>query len=94
MAVLQEILPLKLIEEIVGVALVAEEQPAFPGGAERRTVLDERAERRDPRPGADHDDGRIAIVRQAEILVRLDENRNVLTGFRDIREEGGADTFP
>ena len=61
--------------------------------AERGAVLDEGAERRDAGAGADHDDRRGAIGRQAEVLVRLDEDRHRVARFHEVREIGRADAL-
>ena len=94
LAVFQEILPLKLIEEIIGVALIAEEEPVFPRGTEGRTMLDEGAEGSDPCARPDHDNRCAAIRGEAEIFVRLHEDRDVCARLRHIAEIGRANTFP
>ena len=55
-AVLERVLPFELVEEIVGEAAVAEEQPAAARGAGGAALLHEGAERRDAGAGPDHDD--------------------------------------
>ncbi len=87
------LLPLKLIEEIVSIMLIAEKQPVLPGCTDGGTVLHKRAEGRDPRPRTNHDHGGVTVGGEAEILVRLHEHRNALAGFRNIRKEGGAHPF-
>ena len=68
-AVLERILPFELIEEIMGEAAVAEEQPAAPGGSSRAALLHERPERRNAGSRPDHDD--VPIWRgQREMPVR------------------------
>src|ERR1700680_642293 len=68
-AVLERILPLELIEKIVGEAAVAEEQPAAPACRRRAALLHERPERRNAGPRPDHDDVLIRR-RQREMPVR------------------------
>src|SRR4029079_19725553 len=60
----QIILPLELIEEIVGEVAFAEEEPALALRSGSHALFDERTIGRDASPSADHDDRRMAIGRQ------------------------------
>ena len=58
------------------------------------TLLQERAERRDARAGADHDDRAFQLLRQAEMLRRLDEDRQPGGIRHAVGQERGGDAVP
>ncbi len=56
-------------------------------------MFDEGAERSDARTRTDHDDGHGVVLRQAEMVVRLDENRDGVARFHEVRQIGRADAL-
>src|SRR5438105_2415774 len=56
------------VKEIRLRALLAEEEPVASLRADRAALVQERAERRDARAGADHDDRRLAVFRQTKTV--------------------------
>ena len=64
------LLPVELVEEVVGEAALAEEQPALAPVAALAPVLDEGPERRHAGARADHHDRYVAALGQAEVAVR------------------------
>ena len=73
-AVFLPALPFGLVEEVFGEVRVAEHQPVFPRCLMGDARLHEGAEGRDAGAVANHDDGGVGVVRQAEVRVRLDED--------------------
>src|SRR5918911_2057810 len=63
------LLPLELVEEVVGEAALAGEQPALALVAALAPVLDEGAERGNAGAGADHDDRGVTRLGRAEVAV-------------------------
>ena len=93
-AVLQPLLPFELVQEIVGEVAIAEEQPVAPAGTCRLPLLQEGAKRRDAGAGADHDDRPVRIVRQAEVLVRLDVDLEPVADPQPLGDEARGDAAP
>ena len=91
MAVRQPAFELLLVEEISRAFLVAEEEPVAALRAERETLLEECAERRDAGAGTDHDHRCVAIHRRLEAMGRLHKNGNCGCFVHAIREERGSD---
>ena len=75
-AAVQRLLPIELVEEIMGERAIAEEQPAFAGRFGGAALLHEGTEWRDTGAGTDHDDVLVGR-RQAEMPVRLDLHPHV-----------------
>ena len=63
-----------LVEVIVGGPLVAEEEPVPAPGPEGVALVEEGEERGDARAGADHDEGGVGILGQAESVRGVDED--------------------
>src|ERR1019366_4104470 len=73
---------------------MAEEQPGRPLAASRHVLLQKRPERRDAGAWADHDDGRIAIGRQSEIMGALDIGLDLVAGPQSRAREGRGGAKP
>ena len=58
--------------------LVSEEEPVLPFGSAGRTLFDEGAEGSDPGAGADHDDGRLVVLGEAEVVVVVEEDPDLV----------------
>src|SRR5579863_600374 len=69
---------------------LAEEKPVAAFGAQRTPLMQESAKRRNACAGADHDDRRIRILRQFELLVGLDVDREPVGERGAIRKKSGA----
>jgi hypothetical protein len=80
-AALQMLLPLELIQKVVGVVARAEEQPARRRDAGLGALLNEGAIGGHARAGADHDDGPCRILRQAEMPVALHIDADAVADF-------------
>ena len=89
LAVLQ---PFGLIQEVVGEALVPENQPVLSGGTRRTPLLHEGTERSHAGACADHDDGGVVVGRQAEIPVGFDEDAHVVIFFQQMAQIAGGCT--
>ena len=81
-AVFAVIAPFKLVEEVVGEALVAEDEPVFAVIAVGGALLHEGAEGGDACACAYHDDGGVAVGGQAEIGVGFDEDAYFAAFFK------------
>ena len=80
--------------EKIGLAVsVAKKQPASPIGTGGGALLNERPERRDSGSRSDHDDRRIAILRQLEMFVVMQEHRHRLPHPNPLGRVGGADSL-
>src|SRR5690606_12864354 len=86
-AVLSVAQPFELVEEVAREVAVAEDQPVVALVTVLAAMLDKRAIGRDAGAGADHDDGRAAILRQPEAIVALDKHRYLRCAARE--EAGG-----
>src|SRR5205814_7565418 len=73
-------------------ALVAEEQPVLAGRTGRLAVEQEGTERRNAGAGADHDDWRLRILRQAEAVRLLHIDLELLALADALAKEGRGDT--
>ena len=91
-AVFQRVLPVELVEEIVGVLAVAEEQPAAPFRRDGAALLHEGAERRDAGARADHDDV-FVLRRQREVLVGLELDPHAAAALEPLGGIVGGDAF-
>jgi len=81
-----------VLEQEIGVApRIAEEQPIAADGAGRAALLQKGAERRDPGAGADHDQRRIVVLGQPEIMGLADEYRNWFAESHAIGKPAGGD---
>ncbi len=89
-AVLQPALPFGLIQEVLGKAAVAKEQPALAARAGLLTLLHEGAERRDAGARPDHDERLVGIAGQAEVLVLADIDADLLARRAAVGEEGAG----
>src|SRR3954466_11130981 len=58
----------------MGIVAVPEHQPVAPAGTHCLTLLQETAERRQTRAGADHDDWAVIVCWQPEMRVRAQED--------------------
>src|SRR5579862_2127600 len=79
------------VEKVARRTLFAEEKPVPPLRPRGLPILQIRAERSDARAGADHDDGDISVLRQAEALRRMDEHGRAL--LRPLGEIRAGDAF-
>ena len=77
----QIILPLELIQKIVGIVAFAENQPIPALGAGLNALFDEGAIRRDAGAGANHDDRPVAIYRNSEMPVWLDVDASAVANL-------------
>ena len=89
-AVFAPIAPFELVEEVVGQALVAEEEPVFAAVAIGGALLHEGAEWGDACACADHDDGGIAVLGQAEVGVGLDKDADFAAFFEAFAQVAGC----
>ncbi len=79
------------VEEVGGGAALSEEEPVASGVAKGAALVQEAAEGRDAGAWADHDDGRVGMLRQAELFVWLNVDGQAVAGGDAIGEQGGAD---
>ena len=84
-------LELVAVEEVGCGAALAEEEPVLSGGGESAALVQEGAEGCDAGAGADHDDGRIGLLRQAKFFVWLNVDGAAFAGVGAVGEQGGAD---
>ena len=71
---------LGLIQKMLPPPALAEEQPVAPPGPAGFALFQKSAERRDPGAGADHNQRRGIVIRQAEMLVFMRENLQLAAG--------------
>ena len=90
-AVLQQLLPFNLIEEVAAEIALAEKQPGASRRAPRFPLLHERAIGRDAGTGADHQD-RYIVIRKMKVIVGLDIDRNCRIRLGTRREIAGSDS--
>src|SRR5205807_293259 len=82
-----------LMVEVRGPALFAEEEPVASGGADSFAFLEITAIRREPGADADHDDGRVRVVREPEMFGGMNEGGNTGAFLDALGEEAGANAF-
>ncbi|CSD14586.1 Uncharacterised protein [Vibrio cholerae] len=69
-------MPLDLVEEILGKSAVTKQQPVFSCCTTVFALLDEATERGNSGSWANHDQRRIIITRQFEVVIVFDEDFN------------------
>ena len=89
-AVFAPFAPFELVEEVVGQALVAEEEPVFAAVAIGGALLHKGAEGGDACACADHDDGGIAVLWQAEVGVGFDKDVDFAAFFEAFAQVAGC----
>ena len=79
------------IEEVLGCALLAEEEPHGPAAAAGLLVLEEGAEGRDAGARANHDDGHVGRGGETEEPIGVNEEGERAAGRGALADVGGAD---
>src|SRR5215475_8013589 len=90
-AIAEKAVELVAVEEILRLALMAEEQPGAALCACRPAVEEEGAKWGDAGPRTDHDDWPIAVRRQRKPVRLLDVDLDALTGIEPIGEQRRGD---
>ena len=93
MAITEHLRQLFAIKKIRSLALVAEEEPIPAGRSSDLPLLQKRAERRDTRSRADHNNWPCRVLRQPEAVGRLNVNRRRGPNRQSLRQKDRADSF-
>src|ERR1039458_2922452 len=85
---------LLLIQKVVRMVLVAKEKPVIAGRANRLPLFQKRPERRHSRPRPDHDDWSRGVLRQLEVLVVREKDRQHRAYLRTLAQLPTGDALP
>ena len=88
-----ELVQLVLVEIVGRTALVAEEQPVLARRARSPALLEEGAERGDPRPGPNHDHRRVTRVGELEPVRGVHEHPDLAAGRDPLGQERRGDSL-